>query len=148
MFLKIETTSADETYKLACGLAKKAKSGEVYCLCGDLGSGKTVFAKGFAEGLEIDEHITSPTFTLMNEYNGKLMLYHFDLYRIENADELDELGFEEFFYGEGVCLVEWPENAKGLMPKNAVWVTFERDINKEDYRKITIKTENKNDTFH
>lgn len=134
-----ESFSPEETRKIASDIAENAKESDVFCLTGDLGAGKTVFAKGFAEGLGINEHITSPTFTIFNIYNGRIPLYHFDMYRIEDEDELYNLGVEEYFYGKGICLIEWPEMAMGLIPSDAAWISIKKDINKsEDYRKIEI----------
>lgn len=134
-----ESFSPEETRKIAFDIAENAKESAVFCLTGDLGAGKTVFAKGFAEGLGINEHITSPTFTIFNIYNGRIPLYHFDMYRIEDEDELYNLGVEEYFYGKGICLIEWPEMAMRLIPTDAAWISIKKDINKsEDYRKIEI----------
>ena len=118
----------------------KADSGDVFCLSGDLGVGKTVFTRGFAKGLAVeDEYITSPTFTIINEYEGRLNLYHFDVYRIGSIEEMDDTGYEEYFFGDGVCLVEWAELVEEIIPENAVWIKIEKDYNKDfDYRKITI----------
>ena len=140
---RIETYSPEATQALGERLGQEAKAGQVYCLNGDLGVGKTVFTKGFARGLGIEEHITSPTFTIMNQYEGRLPLYHFDVYRIADEEEMAYTGCEEFFYGEGVCLVEWAEMITGLIPKDAIWVTVEKDYTQEndDYRRITIRQE-------
>ncbi len=136
-----ESYSAEETFALGKKIANEAAQGSIFCLSGDLGVGKTVFTKGFAEGLGIDEHITSPTFTIVNEYDGKYKLYHFDVYRI-SPDELFDIGFEEYIYGEGVCLIEWAEIVKEDIPENAVWITIEKDLEKGlDYRKITVEGE-------
>lgn len=112
----------------------------VFALVGDLGVGKTVFTKGFAQGLGIREDVSSPTFTLVNEYHeGRLPFYHFDLYRIEEAEELDMIGFEEYIYGRGVTLVEWANRVRDLLPPETVWVTIEKDYSQEDdYRRIVI----------
>lgn len=137
-----ETYSADETVRLAEALGRQAVIGGIYALDGELGAGKTAFAQGFALGLGIMEHITSPTFTIINEYVNELgsKLYHFDVYRIEEPDEMYELGYEEYFYsGDGVCLVEWAELIKPLMPDNTVWIKISKDIEKGiDYRKIEV----------
>ncbi len=133
-----EVFSEQETFDFAYGLAKAAQGG-IYCLCGDLGVGKTVFAKGFAKGLGIDEHITSPTFTIVNEYKGKLPFYHFDVYRISDIEEMYEIGFDEYIFGDGICLIEWADIIKELLPENAIWITIEKDMEKtSDYRKIEI----------
>lgn len=136
-----ESFSAEETREIGKRLGEKAKKGHIYCLIGDLGVGKTVFTKGFALGLGIDEHITSPTFTIINEYHsGRLTFNHFDVYRIEDPDEMYEIGYEEYFYAEGVCLIEWANLIEEIIPENAVWITIQKDLEKGlDYRKITIK---------
>lgn len=137
-----ETYNENETKKIGFELGAGAKAGDIYCLKGDLGTGKTVFTKGFAQGLGIDEHITSPTFTIVNEYRqGRLPLYHFDVYRIGDCDEMYDIGYEEYIDGEGVCLIEWAELIEDIIPPNAVWITIEKDLSKEDicYRKIEVK---------
>ncbi len=135
-----EVNCEEETRKLGFDLGKNAKSGDIYCLKGDLGVGKTVFTKGFAEGLNIAEHITSPTFTIVNEYKGRLPFYHFDVYRIGDPDEMYDIGYEEYFFGDGVCLIEWAELIEELLPENIYWITIEKDLNKDfSYRKIEVK---------
>nr|WP_069997272.1 tRNA (adenosine(37)-N6)-threonylcarbamoyltransferase complex ATPase subunit type 1 TsaE [Cellulosilyticum sp. I15G10I2] len=135
-----ETLSEEQTLEQGYQLGKQARAGEVYCLIGDLGVGKTVFSKGFAKGLGIEEHITSPTFTIIQEYEGNMPLYHFDMYRIEDIDELEMIGYEDYFFGQGVCLVEWANNVKEVIPKNAKWISIEKDLTKGfDYRIITVK---------
>ena len=135
-----ESFSAEYTTKIGEELAKNAKSGDVFCLKGDLGAGKTVFARGFAKGLGVSGEITSPTFSILNEYNeGRLYLYHFDLYRLKDPNELFGIGYEEYFYGDGVTLVEWPEHAKDLMPQDANFIKIETDFdNNPNFRRITI----------
>ncbi len=135
-----ETNSEQETYDIGYKLGSESMPGNIYCLIGDLGVGKTIFSKGFAVGIGITEHITSPTFTIVQVYDGKKPLYHFDMYRIEDPDELEMIGYEDYFFGEGVCLVEWANNVIDAIPKNAVWITIEKDLERGfDYRKITIK---------
>ena len=135
----IETYSQDETEKIGYDTAIKALPGQIYCLSGDLGVGKTVFTRGFARGLGVDEHITSPTFTIINEYEGRLPLYHFDVYRVADPEEMDYIGCDEYFFGNGVCLIEWAELIEDIIPENAVWIKIEKDLEKgTDYRKITI----------
>lgn len=121
-------------------MGNEAKKGQIYCLIGDLGVGKTVFTKGFAEGLGIDEHITSPTFTIVNEYyTDKLKFNHFDVYRIDDPDEMYEIGYEEYFYSDSVCLIEWANVIEELIPEEAIWINIEKDLDKGlDYRKITV----------
>ena len=129
--------SPEETQQIGFSLGQKAKAGDVICLCGDLGVGKTVFTKGFALGLGVEEHVTSPTFTIVNEYHGRLPLYHFDVYRIANADEMEETGYEDYFLGQGVCLVEWADVILDLIPPEALWICIMKDYDKgEDYRLI------------
>ncbi|WP_113673708.1 tRNA (adenosine(37)-N6)-threonylcarbamoyltransferase complex ATPase subunit type 1 TsaE [Vallitalea guaymasensis] len=132
--------SAEETKKIGKELGQDAKKGQIYCLIGDLGVGKTVFTKGFAEGLGIDEHITSPTFTIVNEYHtDKLNFNHFDVYRIDDPNEMYEIGYEEYFYNDGVCLIEWANLIEEIIPEEAVWINIEKDLDKGlDYRQITI----------
>lgn len=135
-----ETQSEKETFEIGHQLAENSKPGDIYCLLGDLGVGKTVFSKGFAIGLGITEPITSPTFTIVQVYEAEKPLYHFDMYRIEDEDELEMIGYEDYFYGKGVCLVEWANNVEDVIPENAKWITIEKDLEKGfDYRKITIK---------
>ena len=135
-----ETMSENETFQVGQELAKNAKGGEIFCLVGNLGVGKTIFSKGFATGLGITEHITSPTFTIVQIYQGKLPLYHFDMYRIEEPEELEMIGYEDYFYGEGVCLVEWANNVREVIPKDAIWISIEKDLEKGfDSRKITVR---------
>ncbi len=137
-----ETFNEEQTKNIGYALGKKARPGNIYCLKGDLGTGKTVFTKGFAEGLGITEHITSPTFTIVNEYkDGRIPLYHFDVYRIGGCDEMYDIGYEEYIDGDGVCLIEWAELIEDIIPKNAVWIVIEKDMTKEDicYRKIEVK---------
>ena len=129
----------NDTISYARELAAGAQPGDIICLDGDLGVGKTVFAKGFAEGLGIREPITSPTFTIMNIYDsGRLPLYHYDVYRIEDESEMDELGYEEYFFGSGVTLVEWASQIPDCIPKNAMHIEIKKDPTKgDDYREIT-----------
>ena len=135
-----ETFSQEETEKLGYEIGAKAEAGQIYGLSGDLGVGKTVFTRGFARGLGIDEHITSPTFTLINEYYGRLPLYHFDVYRVADPEEMDYIGSDEYFFGNGVCLIEWAELIKDIIPKNAVWIKIEKNLDTGlDYRMVTIE---------
>ncbi|GFI61068.1 tRNA threonylcarbamoyladenosine biosynthesis protein TsaE [Clostridiales bacterium] len=134
-----ETFSCEATENFGYEIGKKAKSGEIYCLSGDLGAGKTVFTKGFARGLGIEEHITSPTFTLINEYYGRLPLYHFDVYRVADSEEMEYVGCDEYFFGDGVCLIEWAELISDIIPPNAKWIKIDKNLDKEsDYRLISI----------
>lgn len=138
--MTIETDSQDETRNIGKIIGQQLQAGDVVCLTGDLGVGKTVLVQGVAEGLGIEEDICSPTFTLIQEYyEGRLPLYHFDVYRISNYSDMDELGYEEYFYGNGVCLVEWGDLVSELFPENTIYITIEKDLLKGfDYRKITI----------
>ena len=136
----IETRSAEETYQFGVEIGKKAKAGQTYTLVGDLGVGKTVFTQGLAKGLEIEEPISSPTFTIVQIYDeGRMPLYHFDVYRIEDIEEMEEIGYEDCFYGEGVCLVEWAELIKEILPENRKKMKIEKNLEKGfEYRKITL----------
>lgn len=136
----LETNSAEETFDVGKRLAEQAASGQVYCLDGDLGVGKTVFTQGFAAGLGIREPVNSPTFTIVQIYEeGKLPFYHFDVYRISDVEEMYEIGCEEYFCGDGVCLVEWAQMIEDIMPEDAIHVTIEKNLEKGfDYRKITL----------
>lgn len=135
-----ESTSSQMTFEFAKKIGENLKSGDALCLDGDLGVGKTVFTKGVAAGLGIKDDVSSPTFTLIQEYyGGRLPLYHFDVYRIDGPWDMDDLGYEEYFYGEGVCLVEWGSMIKELFPENTIYVRIEKDLEKGfDYRKITV----------
>lgn len=134
-----ETFSEDETKEIGKKLGENAKPGQIYCLNGDLGVGKTVFTKGFALGLGINEYITSPTFTIMNVYKGKLDFYHFDVYRLADQEEMYEIGYEEYFFGEGVCLVEWAELISDLLPDNVININISKNLEKGlDFRKIEV----------
>ncbi len=137
----IETNSASETYELGVEVGKNARPGQIYALIGDLGVGKTVFIQGVAKGLGIDEPVNSPTFTIVQVYDsGRLPFYHFDVYRIGDVEEMEEIGYEEYFFGEGVCFVEWANLVDEIMPEETTWVTIEKDLGKGfDYRKISIR---------
>lgn len=134
-----ESNSPEETFEIAFEMGKNAKPGDVFCLNGDLGVGKTIFAKGFAKGLEIEDCVNSPTFTIVSEYEGRIPLYHFDVYRIGDEEEMFEIGCEEYFYGNGVCLIEWAELIKSIIPDKHMTITIEKDLDKGlDYRKIEL----------
>lgn len=136
--MTIESFSPQQTEKIGFELGQKAKEGDIYCLSGDLGVGKTVFTRGFAKGLGVEEeYITSPTFTIINEYDGRLKLYHFDVYRIGSIEEMDDTGYEDYFFGDSVCLIEWAELVEEIIPPEAVWIKIEKDLDKGfDYRRI------------
>ena len=136
-----ETFSETDTRTLGEKLGREALPGTVYTLTGDLGVGKTVFTQGFAKGLGVTEHVNSPTFTIVQEYEeGRLPFYHFDVYRIGDIEEMDEIGYEDYFYGDGVCLIEWAELIEELIPKKHTAIRIEKDLEKGfDYRKITLE---------
>lgn len=135
-----ETFSANETFLLGKRIGELAKPGMVLSLVGDLGVGKTVFTQGLANGLGIQEPINSPTFTIVQIYEeGRLPFYHFDVYRIGDIEEMDEIGYEDYFYGDGVCLIEWANLIEEILPENICCVKIEKDLEKGfDYRKIEI----------
>jgi tRNA threonylcarbamoyladenosine biosynthesis protein TsaE len=118
--MKFITKSEQETYKIGRLIGERLKEGDIIALNGDLGAGKTHFTKGVAEGLGVEDYITSPTFTIVNEYEGRLPLYHFDVYRIEDINEMYEIGFDEYLFGRGVCVIEWANIVKELLPKNTI----------------------------
>jgi len=136
-----ESFAVEDTENLGFILGQEAKKGDIFCLSGNLGAGKTVFTQGFAKGLGYEGRVTSPTFTLMNEYvGGRLPLYHFDLYRLEGGEEdLESIGYEDYFFGKGVALVEWAELASNAIPESAIWIKITTDLDKSpDYRAIGI----------
>lgn len=133
-----ESNSAEDTFAFGQKLGREAFPGEIICLDGDLGVGKTVFTQGFAAGLGIDDYVNSPTFNIVKEYEGgRLPLYHFDVYRIGDPSEMEEIGYEDYFYGQGVSIIEWPGQIEELLPKEARWVRIRKDLTKGfDYRRI------------
>ena len=135
-----ESFSREDTLQIAYQIAQNAQPGQVYALIGDLGVGKTVFTKGFAEGLGIEEPVSSPTFTILQIYEeGRLPLYHFDVYRIEEPEEMEEVGFDDYVYGDGVCLIEWAGRIEEILPEETIWVRIEKDLAQGlDYRRITV----------
>ena len=137
----IETKNARETYEVGEKIGRKARPGQVYTLMGDLGVGKTVFTQGVANGLGITEPVSSPTFTIIQEYEeGRLPFYHFDVYRIGCIKEMDEIGYEDYFYGNGICLIEWANLIEEIIPEDAISITIEKDLEKGfDYRRIRIE---------
>lgn len=138
-----ETFYAEETFELGRSLGEQAKPGDIYTLNGDLGVGKTVFSQGLAKGLGIAEPISSPTFTIVQVYEeGRLPFYHFDVYRIGDAEEMEEIGYQDYFYGNGVCLIEWADLIREILPEKVIPVLIEKDLKKGfDYRKITVGIE-------
>ncbi len=136
----IETRSPEETFALGEKLGREAKPGQIYTLNGDLGTGKTVFTQGFAAGLGITEPVNSPTFTILQVYEeGRMPFYHFDVYRIGDVEEMDEIGYEDYFYGDGVCLIEWANLIEEILPEEYTEIRIEKDLEKGfDYRKITV----------
>lgn len=141
----IDSYSAQDTFELGCELGKAVTPGKVYTLIGDLGVGKTVFTQGFASGLGITEAVNSPTFTIVQVYDeGRLPFYHFDVYRIGDVEEMDEIGYEDYVYGDGVSLIEWANLIEEILPETYTQITIEKDLEKGfDYRKITIEDKNR-----
>lgn len=139
--MEYDSLSAKNTYDIAKKLGEKACAGDVVCLIGDLGVGKTLFSQGFAKGLGIEESVNSPTFTIVQVYEeGRLPLYHFDVYRIEDSEEMEEIGFSEMIYGEGVCLIEWADRISDILPEHYTNIVIEKDLQKGfDYRHIVIE---------
>ena len=136
----MESFSPEETFEIGRKLGEAAVPGQVICLNGDLGVGKTVFTQGFAAGLGITEPVSSPTFTIVQEYEeGRLPFYHFDVYRIADPEEMEEIGYEDYFYGEGVTLIEWANLIEEILPEHYTEIKIEKDLEKGfDYRKITV----------
>lgn len=137
----IETYSAEETFAFGKRIGQLAEPGQVFTLVGDLGVGKTVFTQGVANGLGITEPITSPTFTIIQIYEeGRIPFYHFDVYRIGDIEEMEEIGYDDYFFGEGICLIEWANLIEEILPNDIVAITIEKDLEKGfDYRKITVE---------
>lgn len=137
----IQSFCEKDTFDAAYSLGSQAQAGDIFLLEGELGVGKTVFAKGFAKGLGIDEPVTSPTFTIIQEYRqGRIPLYHFDVYRIADVEEMYELGYESYFFGDGVCLIEWASLIEEILPENSRKILIEKDLQQGfDYRQITIE---------
>lgn len=136
-----ESFSENDTFEIAKNIAKELKKGSIVCLDGDLGVGKTIFAKGFAKGLGIEDDITSPTFTLVQSYESlDNVLHHFDVYRISDESEMEEIGYEEYFFSDAICLIEWSSLIPDLIPENAIRISIEKDMEKGfDYRNINIE---------
>ena len=138
----IESFSPEETFALGEEIGKHAQPGDIYTLNGDLGVGKTVFTQGVAKGLGIEEPVNSPTFTIVQEYEeGRIPFYHFDVYRIGDVEEMDEIGYEDYFFGDGICFIEWAELIQEILPENCKHITIEKNLEKGfDYRRITIES--------
>ncbi len=135
-----ESDSPQRTAEIAEEFANRLKAGDTICLNGDLGVGKTVFVQSLAKALGINDYISSPTFTIVNQYEGRLPLYHFDVYRIADSDEMYEIGYEEYVYGDGVSVIEWGQNIEDILPETRYDITIEKDYDKgENYRLITIE---------
>lgn len=132
---KIICRNIDETKKIGYKLGSLLQKGDIVCLTGDLGAGKTTLTKSIALGLDVKEDVTSPTFTIINEYDGRLPVYHFDVYRIMDIDEMYDIGYEEYFYGNGACIVEWASQIKELIPKDHLWIEIKlgSDINNREF---------------
>lgn len=139
--MRYDSFCSEDTFHIAKELGEKAERGNVFCLIGDLGVGKTLFSQGFAKGLGVEDYVNSPTFTIIQEYHdGRIPFYHFDVYRIEDPEEMEEIGFSEFIYGEGVCLVEWADLISDILPEQYIRVTIQKDLSKGlDYRSIIIE---------
>ena len=137
----IETENPEETFALGQKIGRAATPGQVYTQTGDLGVGKTVFTQGVASGLGITEPVNSPTFTIVQVYEeGRLPFYHFDVYRIGDIEEMEEIGYDDYFFGEGICLIEWAELIEEILPENRISITIEKDLSRGfDYRRITIE---------
>ncbi len=136
-----ETNNEQETAALGEKLGQAALPGQVYTLIGDLGVGKTVFTQGFARGLGVSEHVNSPTFTIVQIYeDGRMPFYHFDVYRIGDVEEMEEIGYEDCFYGDGVSLVEWANLVEEILPEHYIRITIDKDLEKGfDYRRIAVE---------
>ena len=137
----LDSESPEDTYTIGKYLGEYSAPGQVYTMIGDLGVGKTVFTQGFAAGLGIQEPVNSPTFTIVQVYEeGRLPFYHFDVYRIGDVEEMEEIGYEDYFYGQGVCLIEWAELIEEILPKKYIRIMIEKELDKGfDYRRITLE---------
>ena len=135
-----ETFSPEGTFAFGKWIGENALAGQVYTLVGALGVGKTVFTQGVAAGLGITEPVNSPTFTIIQEYEtGRMPFYHFDVYRIGDIEEMEEIGYDDYFYGNGICLIEWANLIEEILPEHIIQITIEKDLEKGfDYRKITV----------
>lgn len=136
--LKYITESAEETSRIGEKLGRLVNEGNIICLSGDLGAGKTAFTKGIAKGMGVEDYVTSPTYTIINEYEGRLPLYHFDVYRLNDVEEMYELGYEEYFFGDGVVVVEWADIVRDIIPGERLWITI-LNARGDDTREIIIE---------
>lgn len=136
-----ESFKPEDTFDIARTIAEGAKPGNVYCLLGDLGVGKTLFSQGFAKGIGVQDYVNSPTFTIVQEYeDGRMPLYHFDVYRIEDPEEMEEVGFTDMVYGDGVCLIEWADRIRDILPEHYTKITICKELERGfDYRRICVE---------
>jgi len=144
MELEFVVTAVEETYKIGELLGTLVNPGDIICLIGDLGTGKTHLTKGIAKGLSIEDHVTSPTFTIVNEYTGRLKLYHFDVYRVNDPEEIEAIGFDEYIFSDAVSIIEWANYIQELIPRNNLTITIEKNPELGDnYRKINMRYSDK-----
>lgn len=136
--LRIVSNNVEETFGIGMKLGAVLQKGNIVCLSGDLGAGKTAFTKGIGSGLCISEYVTSPTYTIINEYVGRIPLYHFDVYRLDNVEEMYELGYEEYFFGDGGVVIEWADNIKDIIPSERLWITILK-TDDENKREIILE---------
>ncbi len=135
---RLISNNEENTYEIGLEIGNLLKVGDVVCLTGDLGAGKTVMIKAIAKALGVEEDVTSPTFTIIHEYTGRIPIYHFDVYRIKKLEEMEDLGYEEYFYGEGVCLVEWASEIESIIPEERLWIDIKRNVG-DNSRTIDIE---------
>jgi tRNA threonylcarbamoyladenosine biosynthesis protein TsaE len=136
--LRFITESAEETSNIGEQLGRLLSKGNIICLSGDLGAGKTAFTKGIAKGLGVEDYVTSPTYTIINEYQGRLPLYHFDVYRLNDVEEMYELGYEEYFFGDGIVVLEWADIVRDIIPGDRLWITI-LNTKGDDSREIIME---------
>jgi tRNA threonylcarbamoyladenosine biosynthesis protein TsaE len=136
--LRFITESAEETSNIGEQLGRLLIKGNIICLSGDLGAGKTAFTKGIAKGLGVEDYVTSPTYTIINEYQGRLPLYHFDVYRLNDVEEMYELGYEEYFFGDGIVVLEWADIVRDIIPGDRLWITI-LNTKGDDSREIIME---------
>lgn len=137
---KYISNSREQTVQIAKEFAKTVKKGDIICLNGDLGAGKTAFVSGFAKGLEYKGYVSSPTFAIVNEYKADIMIYHFDVYRINDIDEMYDIGIDDYLFSDGICIIEWPQRIKELLGDNVININILKDDTNEDKREIIIDT--------